>query len=292
MATTPGSAAAISSATTCAASRPASGSGPPSASTQLLDGRLSANRPLVERAEELRGVVGGEAEDVLHGIHSAPRYAAGSPGLPALEEALDRRMQDDAVELVEREEPVAAHGLVGRGDPLERAARRSPAKMMWTTCFVVSARPGAIESTIAIGPSSGGASIPTSSAISRSSASISVSPEWTPPPGSSQTSRPRLSWRQSRMPLAPAQERRDADPGLGADHAPSRPTRRAEAAVRRARSRAARRPRAARTAAASTRTSCAIRMPGSTTNGSSRSVLSRITLHLAAVARSRSARAR
>jgi hypothetical protein len=73
--------------------------------------------------------------------------------------------------------------------------------MMWTTCFEESVRSGAIESTIAIGPSKGGDRIPTSSASSRSSAAISVSPAWTPPPGSSQTALPRFSCRQSRIPL-------------------------------------------------------------------------------------------
>ena len=86
--------------------------------------------------------------------------------LPAAEEALDRRMQDDLVQLVGREEPVAAHGRILRGDRSRATGRsRSPAKMMWTTCFAAKLRAGAIESTIATGPSTGiSSSIPTSSA--------------------------------------------------------------------------------------------------------------------------------
>src|SRR3954470_12300494 len=69
--------------------------------------------------------------------------------------------------------------------------------MMCTTCFDAAARCGEIESTIATGPSTGSSSpIPTSSRSSRWSASTRLSPELTPPPGSSQYSRPCFSWRQ------------------------------------------------------------------------------------------------
>ena len=43
---------------------------------------------------------------------------------PALQEALDRRVQDDLVELVRREQPVPADGCVLRRDRLERTAGR------------------------------------------------------------------------------------------------------------------------------------------------------------------------
>ena len=68
---------------------------------------------------------------------------------------------------------------------------RSPAKMMWTTCFRTNLRSGEIESTIATGPSTGSSSLgsPISSSSSRWSASTRLSPEFTPPPGSSQYSR-------------------------------------------------------------------------------------------------------
>ena len=66
--------------------------------------------------------------------------------------------------------------------------------MMWTTCFAATLRSGAIESTIATGPSTGISSLmPTSSASSRCSARTRLSPEFTPPPGSSQYARPFFS---------------------------------------------------------------------------------------------------
>ena len=73
IAMTPGSAAAMSSATTCVSSSPCSGQRAAERGAQLLDRGARSNRPLVERAEELRRVVGGEAEQVLHGVHNAPR---------------------------------------------------------------------------------------------------------------------------------------------------------------------------------------------------------------------------
>ena len=95
---------------------------------------------------------------------------------------------------------------------------------MWTTCFAAKLRAGAIESTIAIGPSNGSASsMPTSSDSSRRSASTSDSPELTPPPGSSQYSLPGFSCRQSRIRSLPAEERRDADARLGRHQCPDEP---------------------------------------------------------------------
>ena len=61
-------------------------------------------------------------------------------------------MQDDVGELSEREEPVAADGGVDGGHRLEERPPRSPEKTMCTTCFVTRLRTGAIESTIATGP--------------------------------------------------------------------------------------------------------------------------------------------
>src|SRR6187551_1912059 len=70
---------------------------------------------------------------------------------------------------------------------------------MWTTCFA-GAPCGAIDSTTAIGPSSGrSSSIPHSSASSRLSACRSVSPASTPPPGSIQYSLPGFSCRMRRI---------------------------------------------------------------------------------------------
>src|SRR5687768_4469966 len=77
---------------------------------------------------------------------------------------------------------------------------RSPEKTMWTMCFAAMLRSGAIESAIAIGPSSGSsASMPTSSSSSLCRASARLSPASTPPPGRSQYSLPGFSCRQSRM---------------------------------------------------------------------------------------------
>src|SRR5918998_2794103 len=71
--------------------------------------------------------------------------------------------------------------------------------MMCTTCLAAKLVCGAMESTIATGPSTGTSSPrPISSASSRYRASTRLSPEWTPPPGSSQYSLPCFSWRQSR----------------------------------------------------------------------------------------------
>ena len=105
---------------------------------------------------------------------------------------------------------------------------RSPAKMMCTTCFAANARCGEIESTSATGPSTGiSSSMPTSSRSSRCSASTRLSPELTPPPGSSQYSpRPAFSWRQSRMRSC---QRSSAETRMRGSSAPSH-RRRAEAA--------------------------------------------------------------
>src|SRR5215210_1770189 len=104
---------------------------------------------------------------------------------------------------------------------------RSPAKMMWTTCLAAKLFCGAIESTIATGPSTGTSSpSPISSSSSRFSASTRLSPELTPPPGSSQYSLPCFSCRQSRMRSC---QRRIAETRMrGSTPTPLR-TRRAEA---------------------------------------------------------------
>ena len=113
---------------------------------------------------------------------------------------------------------------------------RSPEKMMCTTCFAAKLRSGAIESAIAIGPSSGSSSsIPTSSSSSRWRASARLSPASTPPPGSSQYSLPGFSCRQRRM---RSSHRSSADTRIRGCIRPTSRTR-----GRRARCRAALRPR-------------------------------------------------
>ena len=69
----PGPAASMSSATTCVGSSPCSRQWAAQRGPQLLDRGTRSNRPLVERAEELCCVVGRQAEQVLHGVHNAPR---------------------------------------------------------------------------------------------------------------------------------------------------------------------------------------------------------------------------
>ena len=112
---------------------------------------------------------------------------------------------------------------------------------------------------------------PVSSQSSRCSASTRLSPLCTPPPGSSQTSPPSFECRQSSMRPSPAHDRGDAN--LGA-----LPSTRG-------------RPESARAALACcelldfdqayrgdrSTTSCAMRMPGSTVNGSRASVFRRTT---------------
>ena len=83
---------------------------------QLVDRGARSDRPLVERVEELSRVVGGEAEERPSRGPQRSKIDRRIPRLPALQEALDRRMEDDAGELVESEDPVSTHRLVRRGD--------------------------------------------------------------------------------------------------------------------------------------------------------------------------------
>ena len=96
----------------------------------------------------------------------------------------------------------------------------------------------------------------------------------TPPPGQEPVLAAALLVAAEEDRAAPAQERRDPDPRLGPHR--SSPTSRSRR--RRARSSGSSSTSTSSTRGSSTTTSCAIRMPGSTTNGCSRSVLSRITL--------------
>src|SRR6185312_10260453 len=50
-----------------------------------------------------------------------PEINGGVAGLPTAQETLDRRMQDDVVEITDLEEPVPAHGCIPRGDRFERS---------------------------------------------------------------------------------------------------------------------------------------------------------------------------
>ena len=203
-------------------------------------------------------------------------------GLPAGEKALDRRVQDDLVELAQPEQPVAANRGVGGGDRLQRPPAEVGREddvddVLRRGC----ARAGEIESTIAIGPSNGiGSSIPTSSSSSRRSASTSDSPEFTPPPGSSQYSFPGFSWRQSRIrsfQRSSADTRmRGSTPTQRCPDEPKPPSPRSLGGqLSTSRSSAC---------GTATTTSWAIRMPGSTTNGSRRVGVVEDHAQLAAVA--------
>ena len=137
------------------------------------------------------------------------------------------------VELVDAEQAVAAHRLVLRGHAFERARRGRPAKIDVDDVLAarrpgrdrLDERDGALEREIVAV-----ATRPTSSASSRCSASSSVSPPLTPPPGSSQYSRPRLLVAAEQNAALPAQDRGDPDARLR--HALTRPTIRSRATPR------------------------------------------------------------
>jgi hypothetical protein len=124
---------------------------------------------------------------------------------------------------------------------------------------------GRDRATIAIGPLQRRGEIPTSSAISRSRASVSFSPECTPPPGQPDVASA-LVVPAEQDALAPGQERRDANPRL--DHCVRAPTpEEPKPPVPRALA-ASSSSSTTRTLGLSTTTSCATRAPGSTVNGS------------------------
>ena len=144
---------------------------------------------------------------------------------------------------------------------------------MWTTCLAAKLRSGAIESTIAIGPSNESvSSSPTSSDSSRRSASTSDSPELTPPPGSSQYSFPGFSCRQSRIRSRQSRSAETRMRGSARHQCPDEPKPPSPRSL----------PGSSSTSRSvesgtPTTTSWAIRMPGSTTNASRGSVFCRIT---------------
>ena len=118
---------------------------------------------------------------------------------PALDEALHRRVEDDLLELVEREQPQPADGRVVRLDVLERAVREVDAEDDVDDVAVAGPPGGRDRLGDRDRPfeARGRPARPSSSPSSRRSASSSVSPPSTPPPGSSQYSLPGFSCRQS-----------------------------------------------------------------------------------------------
>ena len=115
-------------------------------------------------------------------------------GAPARQEALDRWMEHNVVQLVELVQTMAAHRDVLRRDLLERPAGQVGGEDDVDNVLPREAAGRGDRVDIATGPSTGGpSSMPTSSASSRCSAPTRLSPESTPPPGSSQYSRPPFS---------------------------------------------------------------------------------------------------
>ena len=154
--------------------------------------------------------------------------------------------------------------------------------MMCTTCFAANARFGAIESTIATGPSTGSSSsiadlLRAARAAARRRGSRR---ELTPPPGRSQYS-PRRTSRAGRAGSGPPSARTAETRMRGSSGISARSCR---SLSRRARCRAARRPRPARGSATGRTTSWAMRIPGSTTNVSCAIGVEQHDLELAAVA--------
>ena len=200
-------------------------------------------------AERARSAAGGPPEPLLGPARA--EVDARVAGLPALRNRCDRRMQHDAVELVETEEPVAAHGLVVETTPLERAVQlageddvddvlRPEAPLGRDR---LDDRDGPFErELVALA-----ARVPSPRAARAGAPRRASRRPRTPPPGSSQCSRPRFSWRiragSSRASGAAPTPGSAARAACSAS--PTSPVR-----ARRARSREARRPRRARLAAA------------------------------------------
>ena len=223
-----------------------------------------------------------EQRHVAHGAQSAPRYTAGSPGSQRRRKRWIGGWSTTSSSSARVEEPVAAHGGVLRRDRLERAAGEIAGE---DDVDDVLRRERALrrdrvdERDRALDRRSRPRCRPPRAA--RGAARRRGSrPPLTPPPGSSQYSpRPAFSWRQRRMRSCPAQHRRDADARLE----------RHQAVESRSRARRARCPGSSSTSTGSApatgmTTSCAIRMPGSTTNVSLGVGVQQDDLQLAAVA--------
>ena len=185
-------------------------------------------------------------------------------------------MQDDRVELFQREEPVAAHRRILGARQLERAAGEIAGEDDVDDVLLLRARPSARSSRrCTTGPSTGiSSSMPISSKSSRCSASTRLSPESTPPPGRSQYSLPGLLVPAEQDLVVPAAgQRRDADPRLAASRAG-----RADARARPAPNRAARRRLAARPRAPPAARAARSASPARPRTARSRSVLRRTTI--------------
>src|SRR5687767_9123417 len=185
--------------------------------------------------------------------------------LPALEEALDRRVEDGSVELFEPEQTVAPDGVVGRGDSLQRPL--DLAREDDVDDVLRRQRPSgrdrvddgdrALEGRCADPHLLG--ELPTERVHQRLARVDAAAREEPDVP-------PALVVAAEQDPVAPAEERRDADarfhPHQGALAVrPDDPWPRVPRSVSDSSSSSS-----SLTPATSTSTSCAIRIPGSTTN--------------------------
>ena len=112
--------------------------------------RARGRRPTASPRERARAR-GGRFSGRPEGAEVHGRVA----GRPALQEALDRRVQDDLVELLAANSRWPRTAASCEVTCSSDCPVRSPAKMMCTTCLAAKLRTGAIESTIATGPSTG-----------------------------------------------------------------------------------------------------------------------------------------
>ena len=210
---------------------------------------------------------------------TAPQVDARVAGLEAPQEAADRRVQREPLELVEVEQPVAAHGLVARDDVGERAVElgreddvddvlRPEAALRRDR---VDDRDRALDRDLVAVLGQPGLLVEL--ALQRLRQALAA-------PHAAAGQQPVLGAAllvpAEQDPAVPAEDRRDPDARLGSHRglngAPTSRSRR-----RHGRSRSARRVSTTSTAATGTTSSWAMRMPGSTVNALSRSVLSRIT---------------
>src|SRR5437763_4125376 len=193
-------------------------------------------------------------------------------GLPAAQEALDRRVEHDALELVDREQPMPLHGGVLRGHRLERA----PAEVAGEDDVDdvlrgeapdgrdrVDDRDGALDRQLLV-----------DSDLLRELAVQGVDEALARVHAAAREEPVLLAGllvAAEEHAVAPAQDRGHADPRLGS-HRADEPNPRTPRSLAGSSSTSS-----SSSSATGTTRSCAIRIPGSTTNACSRSVFSRIT---------------
>src|SRR5262245_44896552 len=205
-----------------------------------------------------------------------PQVHHGIPGAPAGQEALDRRVEHDLVQLPRVEEPVTAHGRVLRrdrlqGSPLEVAREDDVDDVLRGDAVSrrdrVDDRDRTLDGNLVVQPDLFG-QLP----VQRADEALT---RVHPTAGEQPVRAAVLLVPAEQDPSAPAQDRGHPDPRLGAHHASARleePKPRTPRSVGGSSSTSA-----VSTAANGTTTSWAIRIPGSTTNGAAALVLSRIT---------------